>query len=132
MKKKVLPEAMKTNITFIDEEHAALIQISEDLIEVSAAGDCGRLRELLDFLKRYTETHFLNEEQLMTERKCANFPFHKEEHDYFRQYIVTSIEELESGSDKSETVVDIMETMKDWIVNHINKVDILMTASLDK
>ncbi|MGD9808503.1 MAG: bacteriohemerythrin [Deferribacterales bacterium] len=132
MTKKILPEAMKTNITFIDEEHSALIGISEELIGVASQGGVDRLKELLDYLRRYTETHFQNEEQFMMENGYGEFDFHKEEHNYFIHFIETSAKDLKEGNSTDRTMKEIMEAMKDWIVEHINKIDLNMTASLNK
>jgi len=132
MTKKILPEAMRTNITFIDEEHSALIGICEELIGVAVQGGVERLKELLDYLRRYTETHFHNEEQYMTEHGYAGFDLHKKEHDFFMNMMETSAKELQQGSSRERTLTEIMESMKDWIVDHINEIDLNMTTALNK
>lgn len=132
MTKKLLPEAMKTNITFIDEEHSALVGISEELIKVAGNGNADMLRDLLDYLRRYTATHFINEEQYMVENGYDNFAFHKEEHEYFRHFIDNTMKDMQEKGNSVEAVTEIMETLNDWIVEHINKIDLDMTKSLNK
>ena len=72
-------------------------------------------------LLQYTRTHFQQEEALL---KKANYPQlapHQEMHRKFVGDVEALMEQTRSG--KAANSVQVLNLLRDWLVNHIQKVD---------
>lgn len=122
-----LPASLRTNIKFIDEQHAALLQVADEIIDlINSAPDREKIEDLVGFLKSYTINHFKEEEELMLSKKYIEYEAHKKEHDYFNYYIQTVSDDLAKITDVKDITSDVIESLRDWIVEHVHKTDIKM------
>lgn len=115
-----LREGYEIGIESIDKEHKEMIDAFEELYNRMHKGQGHNYyNELLEFLDKYIDSHFQNEENLQEEIGYPDLEEHKKLHDSFKNTI-KSIEE--KHSDKEVTNRDLVEinlTIKEWLVNHI-------------
>lgn len=131
MSMDILPEELKTNIRFVDEQHAQLLQIAQDIKdEFSGGTDREKLEELVDFLCAYAETHFTEEEELMLAADYPDFEAHKKEHDYFKYYIETVQHDIKNRTNLKSISDDVIDSLTDWIVQHVKITDVAMAKTI--
>lgn len=116
-----------TGVPEIDEQHQALFARVNDLLDACGRGEGGdALRATLDFLGEYIEEHFTAEEALMESRVCSAAAVNKLEHEQFRLRYRELREELldsEGGANLTQLVLEVRETVCDWLTEHIMTVD---------
>ena len=125
MKKEYL-----TGIPQIDEEHTRLFELAEEAYQLMQDDflhdKYDQLVSILDELKDYTKTHFTHEEEYMESIDYQAIFIQKAQHKAF-------IEKLESlnyedmDENQEGTISDILSFLTDWLVNHIVKLDKLIT-----
>jgi len=107
-------------------KHQTNTSTIEDIFnnEVSDQTNNNTIEDMLNCLIDYTIIHFSFEENLM---KKHNFPEretveHKKAHEKFTQFILAEQKKLKSSDD---TVIgeEVLDFLKDWLLNHIMKVD---------
>jgi hemerythrin len=110
------------HIKEMDHQHKELFKAANDLYEVVCADpEKSVFMDTLDFMVRYTEIHFQEEEELM---KAANYPdleSHRKKHTYLIEKI--KIFQGQVNTDEIEIGSDLIEFIKEWIVNHILRED---------
>lgn len=111
-----------TGFESIDSQHKKLIDILNKLLCVFDTNkekiDLGALiSELVD----YTEYHFGFEEENMRNIDYPELAQHVEQHNYFRKKIYEFKEKYEKG--EVYIKVALIIHLKDWIIEHICKVD---------
>jgi len=132
MSLEILPDSLRTNIRFIDEQHAQLLQIAEDILtEFNGNTDRERLEELISFLAAYTETHFSEEEEMMEVFEYENLEAHKKEHDYYKYFIESAQHDIKHMEDLSKLSSEIIDSLKGWIVEHVKGTDIKMASVIN-
>ena len=100
---EVTPDLLTGN-TLIDTEHKQLFAAINELLDACAKGK-GRdqLMKTADFLNRYVEQHFSDEEKLQINSKYPGYSAHKMFHDgYKRQMNETTQELLAEGATVKE------------------------------
>lgn len=106
----------------LDEDHRLLFDIINDLYKVMAVGQGHVLvREILKKLLDYTRTHFLAEEEFMMKADYDGLKIQLEQHKIFIDKIIEFIKQANEGNRTLHISVAIF--LKDWITNHILKVD---------
>jgi hemerythrin len=106
----------------MDKQHKDMFQAANDLYETFQDDpNKDALLDSLDFLIRYTEVHFREEEELMQSKNFPDLEAHKKKHTYLIDQIKLyqtryCTEELKVGN-------ELMDFLKDWIVNHILRED---------
>jgi hemerythrin len=70
----------------------------------------------LEELERYTVTHFTAEESFMRTHNYSGFDAHKTQHDGFISRLRQEREAVEAGATLS---LDMINFLKDWLINHI-------------
>lgn len=85
--------------------------------------------ELLGQLHRYVEEHFVYEEALMVRLDYPGIVAHQAEHDAFRQRLEQLGEARSAGGEPLGEA--LLAFLKDWIVDHINRVDAGISLYLD-
>lgn len=106
----------------LDEDHKMLFDTINDLYKVMAVGQ-GHLIvvEILKKLYDYTRTHFKAEEEFM---KAANYDGLKIQLEQHRLFLDKIIEFLLDAKEGSRTLhINIALFLKEWIINHILKID---------
>ena len=124
-------ENLSVNISEFDQQHKKLIgMINElhDAMRKRKAKDV--LGKIVDGLIDYTETHFSNEEKYLEQFNYPRIVTQKKEHSYF----VKKITEFKKGFDEGCPMlsIDIMNFLKDWLVNHIQGTDKKYSAFLNE
>ncbi len=116
----------------IDHQHKNLFQLANSLSENMNQGEGMRLMTeiLFDQLTDYTTYHFGTEEALMAQLKYPELAAHKAMHDKLRDQVVDFRQKFRDG--KVEISDALMVFLRDWLFNHIEKVDTKLAQFIDK
>ncbi|MBF0449803.1 MAG: bacteriohemerythrin [Candidatus Magnetomorum sp.] len=110
------------NVEEMDNQHKEMFNAANELYEASQ-GDSGKevLLDALDFLIRYTEVHFHEEEKLMRSKNFPDLESHQKKH----AYLIKQIKSFQTKycSDEIKIGSELIDFLKDWIVNHILRED---------
>lgn len=115
----------------IDEQHKCLIEIMNELYTALANRSNPQLvGDVLDKLVDYTRIHFAVEETLMRLFHYSDYDDHKAIHDK----IVARVEEFQGKYHLGDTHVgmELLMFLRDWLFDHINKVDKQYTKTFHK
>ena len=111
-----------TGLPEVDQQHNKLVALANRLSETSE-DDAEVLDSAFQELKDYIVEHFTLEEQLMAEAQidAVHFRYHKNAHALF----VAKIAELWDArdSDTGQTLPEMLEFLKSWILQHILQTD---------
>jgi len=106
----------------IDKEHKKLVQLINDLFDSMRGGKSREiLSEILKELIDYTDYHFTDEERIMKEIGYTELPAHMKIHESFVKKVVDFQKDFESGN--VYISLEIINFLKDWILDHILKED---------
>jgi hemerythrin-like metal-binding protein len=112
----------KIGNTLIDNQHKRLVSLMNELNDAMVAGKGNdALEKILRALVTYTQTHFADEEKLMVRLNYKDYPRHLAIHREFTTTIKGFHEKYRSGN--SHLTVQLLVTLKDWLVNHIKNED---------
>ncbi len=114
----------------IDEQHIRWIDLINAVYNSLSAGSSkDKLGKVLKDLVDYTVWHFGFENKMMTN---YNYP-EKDSHTKLHRDFIAEIKKLESRYDSGEEImgVNVLEFLKDWLSNHIMKVDTKLGAFLE-
>jgi len=106
----------------IDGQHSVLFGLINDLHEAMLKGQAqSQTGPLLRKLADYTQTHFTAEEEIMAGAKYPGLADHKLKH----RDLIKQVQEFSSRFEKGEIALtpDLMNFLRDWLTNHIQKVD---------
>ncbi|MGA2448224.1 MAG: bacteriohemerythrin [Polyangiaceae bacterium] len=105
-----------------DDEHQELIRLINDL---HAAMKGGKSRDLMGYtlnkLVEYTKTHFSNEEAVLARHGYPELAPHRKQHVDFTRQVAEF--QRQFGSGETAVTVDVMEFLRTWLVDHIQKSD---------
>ena len=113
----------------IDGQHTILMSILNDLHAAMMKGQAQSLTgPLLHKLADYTQTHFTAEEAMMEAAKYPGLADHKLKH----RDLVKQVDDYVLRYDKGEIAlnVQLLNFLRDWLTNHIQKVDMAYSACL--
>ncbi len=120
-------DKLSVGIQEIDEQHKRLVELANRLnvALLSKTGDdeASEVLDVLDKLIEYTRTHFVVEESLMRILGYPDYEEHKQHHEALVLKVLAFRKRLQE--DHRIGRVELMEFMRDWLVNHIMKEDIL-------
>ncbi len=118
-----------TGIEFIDKEHARLFELArethdllyDDLLQDKSDQIVHLVSELID----YTKTHFSHEEAYQKSIHYAHLEAHAAQHRQFEDSLLEiDLEEIEHDfGSQNDTVENILQFLINWLINHIQKVD---------
>ncbi len=115
-------ESLSVGIDVIDEHHRYLIDLINDLHEVvtdkRGARQVARVVKALD---AYAKVHFRSEEQMMEHCEYSGLQRQKQHHQAFEEKIREFYEELHANPLVAQ--FDVLEYMRNWLVNHIKVED---------
>ncbi|WP_303902617.1 bacteriohemerythrin [Thiohalomonas denitrificans] len=115
----------------IDEQHKRLIDIINKLYEALAAQrDRDQVATVLNELVEYTKVHFEVEETLMRIFHYEEYDVHKEIHDRIVARVLDLQGKFHSGDDS--VGMELLIFLKEWLFDHINKVDKRYTRHFHK
>jgi hemerythrin len=113
-------------VSTFDSQHKQLFQFINDLHAAMAAGKANDiLGKTLSGLIEYTKSHFGAEERLMELHKYPHYLQHKSEH----QVLITTVEAFQTKFQQGNSyfTIELMNTLKNWLTNHILKTDMKYT-----
>lgn len=109
-----------TNIPILDEQHRGIVEAINSLYYYMRKD---RVSEVVIAtmvkVEHYTFIHFLTEENLLEQAKYPYIDAHKRLHESFQQKSMLLAARLKKDPDAHE----LLTFLKQWWINHINKVD---------
>lgn len=125
-----MKEEYKIGVELIDEEHTHLFELVEEayqlLKEEFVSDKYDQIMRILQELREYTIKHFTDEEAYMESIDYPALFIQKAQHKSF----VEKLEELDHmnlDEDQDKIIEDLLTFLTDWLINHIMKVDKLIT-----
>jgi hemerythrin-like metal-binding protein len=106
----------------IDGQHSVLFGLVNDLHAAMMKGQAQTLTgPLLRKLVDYTQTHFGAEEKMLAAAKYPGLSAHQSKHRDLLKQVGEFVARFERG--EATVNLDLMNFLRDWLVNHIQKVD---------
>jgi hemerythrin len=115
-------QTLSVQVQEIDTQHKRLIEFLDQLLNAMSQGSGQAiLGEVLDGVIDYTQTHFANEEGLMTAHAYPELPQHKAAHDL----LIKQVLELQTQFREGHPVLTpkVAQFLVDWLYKHILEVD---------
>lgn len=115
-------DSMSVKVTEIDNQHKRLVMLINELHTAMRERKTKEaLGGIIDELVNYAVNHFKTEEKYFDEFGYLKSLQHKKEHKDF----VNKVAAFKADFDKGKLMlsVEIMEFLKDWLLNHIKKTD---------
>ncbi len=110
------------DIQEIDEQHKRLIEIINELYDaISSKKQHDQLQHVLQELVEYTKVHFAVEETLMRIFHYEEYDEHKAIHDKIVTKVLDFKKKFDAGDERMG--MELLMFLKDWLFDHINKVD---------
>jgi len=110
-----------------DTQHKILIDLINKLHDSMKAGAGNTaLAEILNELVNYTKIHFSNEEKHFAQFGYPETATHKIEHEKLTKQVLDFQKEYLEG--KASMSIDVMNFLRDWLLEHIGGVDKKYTA----
>jgi hemerythrin len=114
-------------IPIIDEQHRGIVSIINSLHNaIGSKRDSQILEPATEMLVAYTKIHFLTEHDLLEESAYPELPAHDKLHDTLIQEMKKNF--YESRKEKDPGIM--LDFLKDWWLEHINKEDMLYKKHL--
>jgi len=115
----------------IDNQHKGLVIIINELFSYMSEGKAKEnLNEIFDHLTEYIKKHFFVEETMLVKYAYPDYDQHKVEHSKFIQKLNDLKSEFKSG--KITISLEILNFLKDWLLNHIQHTDKKYSAFIEK
>lgn len=106
----------------MDNQHKVLIDAINRLHDAMKSGKAKEMqKKILDELISYTNTHFTAEEKIMAQHSYPGLPEQKKQHQHFVVKLNGFQEDYKSG--KLMLSLEMMKFLRDWLSNHILKID---------
>jgi diguanylate cyclase (GGDEF)-like protein/hemerythrin-like metal-binding protein/PAS domain S-box-containing protein len=115
----VFETAHLTGVKIIDEQHRQMVQAVNDLNRIiGEGGDDAELQKLLSELLAFTSAHFATEEMLMAKYDYPGVEEHQKQH-------VGLLSDLQAiaGQFNPGVELEILQSIKDWLMGHIQQAD---------
>ena len=113
---------LSVGLTCIDDQHKVLIDLINELYQQINAGAAeATIGRVLAKLIDYTKTHFGFEEDLFNKHGYEETEAHIKIHTKLVSQLVDFQTQFKTG--KTDISVELMEFLKDWLINHIKKTD---------
>lgn len=123
--------SLTTGLNTIDQQHKQLVALINDLHKSMKQGSSVRESGvILDKLLRYTSSHFATEEKLFQQHNYPKSSQHKEHHSKLVAQVMDFQKEFKNGN--AILSAELMDFLKDWLVNHIKKTDMEYVPFLKK
>lgn len=124
-----MKEEYFTGIKSIDDEHKRLFEIADEIYKLQGnefiPDKYDQIRDVLEQLREYTYIHFAHEEEYMESIGYKRMFTQKIQHDAFRSQIASwDIDSIDENQD--ETIIEILQLVTDWLINHILENDRLI------
>ncbi len=120
----------------IDQDHRYLFCLINTIeFSLSSCGDKDILETALDQLDYYTKDHFEREEKLMLKISYPKYPDQRSAHELLISQLAEIREKIITIKDKpdmQDIIPDITELLRNWLLDHVLKDDMLMKPYFDK
>lgn len=111
-------DEFSVGIAEIDRQHKVLIDLINKLHSAMRAGVGKRaLSDILSELVEYTNTHFEHEEKMFLQYDYPERSTHHKEHEILTRQVLEFQNEYQEG--RTSISIDVMDFLKDWLINHI-------------
>lgn len=116
-----------TGNNMIDSQHKQLFDAINALLEACSKGQ-GRaeIGKTLDFLSKYVDKHFSDEEKLQVQYKYPEYLQHKKYHEEYKRVIRELRAELDKSGANVALVAKVNTAIGGWLVSHIKREDLKM------
>ena len=118
-----------TGIPVIDQQHMGLVaEVDRFFYAIRDGQEQDALDRILIHLSEYVESHFRTEEGLMVETGYPDFPSHKAAHEALWAKVKGLVEA--HLREAPAMTPEVIEYLKDWLVDHLYTADRVMAAHL--
>ncbi|WP_139902200.1 bacteriohemerythrin [Clostridium thermarum] len=128
-----MKEEYKLGLPHIDEQHARLFEIGEAAYQLLkdkySIDKYDKIVALIHELSEYTVTHFKAEEEYMQSINYKRYLSHKVDHDDFINK-VNSLDLDKIDQNQDEYIMEILNFIASWLVDHIIQKDLLITKTV--
>ncbi|MFQ2302283.1 bacteriohemerythrin [Aeromonas dhakensis] len=122
-------EAFMVQVPSMDNQHLGLFEAMNRLYQAVIDKSPAQLRkQRLDELLKLATRHFADEEQVMEQAGYPELHRHKQEHARLLAELDTLMQR--NGPDDEEFNMELLVFLKNWLLNHISKVDKQYSGSL--
>ena len=125
--------SLSTGNPELDDQHKAIIDQLNKLEKAMKEGK-GRavVKDILEFTQDYAKKHFACEEAFMEKCKCPIAAANKKAHsEFIKQFGKLKVDFDQNKLDVT-TVIAAYESLSNWIINHIRKIDTQLAAYAKK
>lgn len=113
-------ESYNIGIDVIDNQHRQILDYINALEQVKSTGDRDRIKEVLEDLIDYTQSHFSFEENLLEQVSYQYLPSHRGIHELF----VKRLNDYRLKFEKGESIENYLyRLLSKWLINHIQHDD---------
>lgn len=117
--------ALSVNYEPLDNQHKKWIELFNRLYQAYISqSDSKTVQMVLKDLVDYTVWHFDFENRMMEKYNFKGYDEHKVQHDDILEEVKVIYNKLEKGEEIS--MVNILEFLKKWLINHILKTDLVL------
>ena len=117
-------DSLSIGVELIDDQHKMLIQKLKDLSDAFNQGlEQNKILKTMDFLIEYTDFHFTDEEQLMSEINYPGLGEQKNQHREFKATIQNILDDYQDEGPTKSLAESINVFLLNWLLNHIKGAD---------
>lgn len=115
---------LSVGVDMIDSQHKSLINAVNELFDACSKG-LGRkkISETMEFMKKYTVTHFGDEEKLQQKYNYPDYSNHKKYHAEFVKKVVEYSDKLDKEGANIALVAEFNAFVTNWLIYHISRED---------
>jgi len=111
--------SFSVSVKKFDEQHRKIFELLNQLYEALKTGEGSRIiLDILQSLISYTDTHFVEEEQMMQSIDYPGIGQQKQQHKELLDHILELKQKFISG-DSDLVPVNTLSFLNSWLVNHI-------------
>ncbi|MDY6529570.1 bacteriohemerythrin [Acinetobacter faecalis] len=113
-------DTFNIGIDVIDQQHRQILDYINILEQIRVTGDKSKIKEVLDDLIDYTQSHFTFEENLLEQVNYQFLPSHRGIHELFVKKLIGYRQKFDMGISIEG---DLHRLLSKWLINHIRHDD---------
>jgi hemerythrin len=123
-----------TGVAELDEQHMKLFQYCNDLGDGINSGEISQnvLLQALNFLGKYIEIHFGQEETCMFKYDCPIAGKNRSAHQKFTEAYKMFQKRISENNDSGAILRELHYFLENWLIEHICKIDVQLKACTGK
>lgn len=127
----VVTKDIETGNTKLDNDHVELFSKINDFMEACARGEgIDKIMKTVDFLRKYTKTHFTYEENLQKTKNYPSYQQHKDFHEKYIKNLEDIAKEIEASGVSAGVVGKINIHLGSALIAHIKTADVQLARFL--